>query len=812
MRLLAMLCTVFFLACGDDVRVLARTQLTLRVSASDEVREQLAKLRVSVAIARRDRAELVFERAQLAMWPVDLHVAPGLDNESTALVEVVAEAIDESGVVLVQQRALTQFLPRAKRVLPIGLARCGTQQLGALCDARGCIGETCLTCVAGGCASAPYFDPAQLVELTPSPGVRSDPPITIGAPATSETGAPRRDCSSPDTDVRCDDQQTCNGVEQCDPSAPSADARGCVPGTPIACEQGETCIEQMGGCSGCAVAADADGDGVASRTCGGTDCDDSDPQRFPGNPERCDAKDNDCNEMIDDANAGMSCGVPMGGTASCGPRGNCTVQCADPDFDVVDGNCLRHDDCAGVTSCGPGRCVDGVRSFTCACPSGYSGSGGPACVDVDECVANTLGCDTMPPACANQPGSAVCRCPATHFGTGVGAGGCARKAIGISAGNGYTCAVLEGGSVKCWGGNGFYRLGTGDVRSRGDLPGQMGDALAPIDLGAGRTASAVYAGADVTCAILDDRSVKCWGYDGYGSVTGLAGRTQPWMGTMGAGLPTVALPRRPLGLTAGGGQAFALLDDGSLAKWGPTVDVFQAGAGRKVAAFARSSAYDGAHYCAVLDAGQVVCWGAIIRDRGQLGSPAPLGVADAYLPVALGTGRRATALALGDAHSCALLDDARIKCWGDNTYGQLGLGDALPRGLTAAEMGDALPPVPLARPARAVAAGRNHSCALLDDGGVRCWGLNDLGQLGRGSPGNVGLAPGEIAALAPVDLGPGRTAVAIEAGTHTCALLDNGGIKCWGPNESGQLGQGNTTAIGTSGGMGAGLKEIDLGG
>jgi len=126
-------------------------------------------------------------------------------------------------------------------------------------------------------------------------------------------------------------------------------------------------------------------------------------------------------------------------------------------------------------------------------------------------------------------------------------------------------------------------------------------------------------------------------------------------------------------------------------------------------------------------------------------------------------------------------------------------------------MGDALPSVALGRAARAIAAGRNHTCALLDDGSVRCWGLNDLGQLGRGSAGNVGLNPGEIAALPPTDLGPGRTAVAIDAGSHTCALLDNGGVKCWGPNESGQLGQGNTTSIGAAGGMGAALREIDFG-
>ena len=84
--------------------------------------------------------------------------------------------------------------------------------------------------------------------------------------------------------------------------------------------------------------------------------------------------------------------------------------------------------------------------------------------------------------------------------------------------------------------------------------------------------------------------------------------------------------------------------------------------------------------------------------------------------VQLGTGRSAVALALGWLHSCALLDDASVKCWGRNRYGQLGLGDTLDRGDDGGEMDDSLPSVPLGRAVVQIAAGSFHTCTLLDDG------------------------------------------------------------------------------------------------
>ena len=102
-------------------------------------------------------------------------------------------------------------------------------------------------------------------------------------------------------------------------------------------------------------------------------------------------------------------------------------------------------------------------------------------------------------------------------------------------------------------------------------------------------------------------------------------------------------------------------------------------------------------------------------------------------------------------------------------------------------------------------AGSFHACALLDNGQVRCWGLGTLGQLGYGNTDTIGddEPPGSVGT---VDLGGGRTARAIAAGNvHTCALLDNGRVRCWGGGASGRLGYGNTDTIGddeTPGGFG----------
>jgi alpha-tubulin suppressor-like RCC1 family protein len=266
---------------------------------------------------------------------------------------------------------------------------------------------------------------------------------------------------------------------------------------------------------------------------------------------------------------------------------------------------------------------------------------------------------------------------------------------------------------------------------------------------------------------------------------------------------------------AGSGNGFAVLDDGTFGHWGTAFTPYVVPAGERVRSFDRSPRYDGYHLCALFEAGSVRCWaaGQPTQDMGQYGwAYSPSLPPASYPAVSLGAGRTAVALALGDVHSCALLDNGAVKCWGANDRGQLGLGDVFARGGAAADMGDALPAVALGGAARAIAAGASHTCALLTSGAVKCWGFNDAGQLGQGSTTTIGDQAGELEALPAVDLGPGRTATAIDVGVHSCAVLDTGAVKCWGINTSGELGQGDLLTRGaTSGTMGAALPEIVLG-
>ena len=365
--------------------------------------------------------------------------------------------------------------------------------------------------------------------------------------------------------------------------------------------------------------------------------------------------------------------------------------------------------------------------------------------------------------------------PAIDLGTG-------RSAVAISAGTRHTCALLDNGSVKCWGSNQTGELGLGDVAYRGDGPGEMGDSLPAVDLGTGRTAVAISAAQDYTCALLDNASVKCWGSGFSGKLgQGSSANLGDGAGEMGDSLPAVAL-----------------------------------GTGRTAVAVAAG----GFHACALLDDGSVKCWGA--GGSGQLGNESntirgdgPGEMGDSLPAVALGTGRTATAITAGSDHTCALLDNGSVKCWGQGNLGQLGLGFNTQRGSQPGSMGDNLPPVALGtgRTATAVRSKFGHTCAVLDDGSLKCWGWNILGQLGLGDTDDRGEAPGEMGdALPAVPLGTGRTVLAVTTGiTHTCARLDDGSLKCWGWNDEGQLGQGDTRGRGDEPGeMGDDLPAVSL--
>jgi alpha-tubulin suppressor-like RCC1 family protein len=185
---------------------------------------------------------------------------------------------------------------------------------------------------------------------------------------------------------------------------------------------------------------------------------------------------------------------------------------------------------------------------------------------------------------------------------------------------------------------------------------------------------------------------------------------------------------------------------------------------------------------------------------------------DNLTAIDLGTGRTARGITAGDSHTCALLDNASIKCWGYNVSGQLGQGllDTDTRGDESGEMGDSLTAINLGSgiTAKSIVAGGSHTCALLDDNSVKCWGEAEKGQVGQEKGSDDKIPP-----TLSITIGTNRTATAITAGdAHTCAILDNSAIKCWGLNDSGQLGQGNTINLGDNADeINPSSKIVDLG-
>jgi alpha-tubulin suppressor-like RCC1 family protein len=153
---------------------------------------------------------------------------------------------------------------------------------------------------------------------------------------------------------------------------------------------------------------------------------------------------------------------------------------------------------------------------------------------------------------------------------------------------------------------------------------------------------------------------------------------------------------------------------------------------------------------------------------------------------------RVTQVAAGSNHTCALLDTGAVRCWGYGANGRLGYGntDTIGDDEAPAFAGD----VDVGGTVTQLAAGVSHTCALLDAGAVRCWGDGDFGRLGYGNTDTIG--DDETPASAG-DVDVGGTVTQIAAGAfHTCALLDFGAVRCWGRGLSGQLGYGNTDTIG----------------
>jgi alpha-tubulin suppressor-like RCC1 family protein len=207
------------------------------------------------------------------------------------------------------------------------------------------------------------------------------------------------------------------------------------------------------------------------------------------------------------------------------------------------------------------------------------------------------------------------------------------------------------------------------------------------------------------------------------------------------------------------------------------------------------------HTCGLFTNGSVKCWGYGGRGRlgygneQNLGDDEPLSAIPA-LEVSSDPGVTVRALAAGSEHTCAVLGDGTVKCWGWNYYGQLGYGHT--RNIGDDELPASAPAIALSEPAVDIAAGNAHTCAILESGRVQCWGNNDHGQLGYGHTQRIGDDE-PASTVGPVSLqkdASPQIKKLVLGYAHTCALSTGDWVKCWGANAHGQLGYGNTVTIG----------------
>ena len=336
-------------------------------------------------------------------------------------------------------------------------------------------------------------------------------------------------------------------------------------------------------------------------------------------------------------------------------------------------------------------------------------------------------------------------------------------ATSVAAGSGHTCALMAGGTVKCWGSNGYGELGDGTTTTR----------VTPVTVVGISGATAVSAGSGHTCALVAGGQVKCWGGNFAGqlgdgtsfirmtpvTVAGLSGATSITLGTF-----------HSCAIVGGqvkcwGENTKGQLGDGTTTNRSTPVSVPGLSG---VASLGTGTD----HTCAVLSGGQAKCWGN--NAKGQIGDGTTI---ERHTPATVSGLTGVIRITGGSGHTCALLSGGLARCWGSNSAGQLGDGTVTNRTTPVAVSG--------LTGATRISVLADHSCALLGNGQAKCWGDNHFGVLGDGTTTNR---------RTPVTVSGLSGATGLEAGGwHNVVLLQTGQVKTWGLNSSGQLGDGSYT-------------------
>ena len=444
--------------------------------------------------------------------------------------------------------------------------------------------------------------------------------------------------------------------------------------------------------------------------------------------ERCDGVNPECPpDSVKPSTEVCRPSISLG--TNCDPEERCTGDSAECPQDVIadEGEpCNDGDDCTYGDVCdGQGQCAgeNGLSSITYF---SASGSGSHVCAVLSQETAKCWGKGNDYQL---GNGDALNR----NYPVNVSGLPDNDTILQISSGGNHTCILLRSGRIFCWGGNESGQLGNGSNDSSAE-PVEV-----KVDLPSSSNFPAwdfVSAGLSYTCAIHRYHGVYCWGANEKGQ--------------LGSG--TTNDENKPVSVNDVG-YRFVRVQSGFL------------------------------HTCGVTDNGSVFCWGDNLY--GQLGNASVGDFSSTPVMVeGLDSDAKAIEVSTGSRHTCALLDNGNVMCWGDSGRGQIGrsgaTGGPVPEQVNLSEQ--ALTESDIFR--KIIYSGENHTCVLLSSGKLACWGAGDSGQLGDGY---------EVDRFEPVFVeGLPSNPVSISCGSNfSCVVSSNTTIACWGNNDYGQLGNGN---------------------
>jgi cysteine-rich repeat protein len=618
------------------------------------------------------------------------------------------------------------------------LQSCGNGSLdtGEACDDGNDIDEDeCLsTCVMASCGDAILFEQNEVCDE---------------GPQNSDSAA----CTSACQQAACGDGLVWAGMEACDLGPNNGPMSACL----------ESCVENvcgdgfLGPQEGCDDGNLADDDGC-SATCELEDCGDGvvqdQEQCDDGNEDNTDACTTSChlpacgdgflqlgedcdqgNANADDAECTLSCS-----TAICGDG---LIQA---NVEQCDNGNLNADDAVCKSDCTDSYCGDGFAGPGESCDDGNANNS-DACTTV--CALATCGdgyvqageeCDddnaVHDDGCTNACVLATCGDTIVQIGVDDCDDGNANNTDACLD----TCEAATCGDGFVWANN--------EVCDDGNMQDGDGcDSSCSLSVGVKKITS----GSAHTCALFWSGGVKCWGQAGIGSLGG--GNTND--------IGDDDLPSSIGFINLGGGVAVDL-DSGAN------------------------------HNCVLMNNGVLRCWG--YNAFGQLGYGHTNNIGDNEGPGgSVSVGANVVAIRLGGHHTCVLTDQQAVRCWGYGEAGQLGYGNM--NNIGDNELPSNVGNVSVGGPVASLAAGGNKTCVILVNGDVRCWGSNSTGQLGYGNIVYVG--DNELpSSVGPLSLGNTPLAKLVVGVDHSCVLYEDGSMRCWGGNDEGHLGYGNTVDVG----------------